>query len=606
MKPLVFASLPVSTMQEQRFQKFAAWMGVPTKTVVIDDKADPARQLLSESSAKFCLAISVDTLTAMLKASPQPAHLRRFIEEQCTALLVFGCCDKVRHGSTLAWLTNGAVRGVAVREDKSDKENEFKLPRGGQAFSRQLAGLDFAVGRSEAQPVFELDADASAPETIMMAKHGPVFICINIASCRLFAIAGLEAPDIDEPFCRDRGIEEHYHQIIPFLVFLRHGFELNCWHGVESTARLIIDDPLLTDKYGFLDYRTLSSSMLRNRYGTSIAFIPWNYRRTSREWAGSFLDKAMNLSICVHGCDHTNREFEAMDSEVLEHKAGLALARMEQHLERTQLPFEPVMVFPQGRFSARAMLALRANGYLAAVNTSCFPTDDGPDVLKMADFLRPAVTRFYGFPIFQRRYPKHLIGSAFDMFLGKPALIVEHHQYLADGCKKLEEFVGELHRCEPGLSWPTLSSQLTRSCMMRRLSDDSFNVRFFTSRFQFKNAQASKCRFLLEKDEPDVSIIRKVLVDGESVTYKSSESVIQLEVEAGAGDRKVIEILDHPRRSMPAKRSGVTYSFGVFVRRGLSEFRDNALSRHPVLLRAAKGVARGLRVTGDRERKGEG
>jgi hypothetical protein len=65
---------------------------------------------------------------------------------------------------------------------------------------------------------------------------------------------------------------------------------------------------------------------------------------------------------------------------------------------------------------------LRASDYLAAVNTSCFPEDCAPDDLRLGDLLRPAITRFHGFPIFQRHYPKRGIDSACDLFLGKPAL----------------------------------------------------------------------------------------------------------------------------------------------------------------------------------------
>jgi hypothetical protein len=45
----------------------------------------------------------------------------------------------------------------------------------------------------------------------------------------------------------------------------------------------------------------------------------------------------------------------------------------------------------------------------------------------------------------------------------------------------------------------------------------------------------------------------------------------------------------------------VRYSFGVFVRRELSEFRDNTLSKHPAMLKRAKKIADRLRVTGDQK-----
>jgi hypothetical protein len=276
---------------------------------------------------------------------------------------------------------------------------------------------------------------------------------------------------------------------------------------------------------------------------------------------------------------------------------------MERHEERTRLPFERVMVFPQGYFSKAAIHALRRNKYLAAVNTSCFPIDGSSGELRMGDFLRPAITRFDGFPIFRRHYPRRLIDIAFDLFLGKPAFIVEHHPYLGDGCLKLESFVEDLQKVEPDLTWPTLSSQIEKSCLMRRCGDGSYAVKFVTGKFVLRNDQKTRTHFVLEKDEPGESIIGSVLVDGKAMPFSFRQNGIQFEVELDAGQAGRIEIVDEPRESLPIKRLGVGYSFGVFVRRELSEFRDNALSKHPAILKRAKKIADRLRVTGDRKRR---
>ncbi len=597
MNPLIIASLTIPSAEEQRVRKFAEWMGVRTKSILIDDKADPLRQLLDVNVPGCCLAMSAETLAALYVSSTQPAHLRAFFEKECAALFIFHCGDIAQHDASLFWLTGGAIRRVA---EGVDQKAVFQMPRAGQLFSRQLAGLSFSVSRRTSYPAFELDARPSDVVPIMLANHRPAFLCQTKGSCKIFLLAGSETPDIDEPLSRSNGIEEYYDQIIPFLIFLRSSFGDACWHAPRATARFIIDDPLLMDRYGLLDYKTLLSSMSRSGYGTSIAFIPWNYRRTSRMWAASLLEKKANLSICVHGCDHTNKEFAALDPIILEDKARLALARMEKHEERTRLPFERVMVFPQGRFSTSAISALHANDYLAAVNTSCFPTDYVTGGLKMADFLRPAVTRFSGFPIFQRHYPQNLIDFAFDIFLGKPALLVEHHQYLGDGCARLEEFVRELHKIEPGLSWPSLSSQLAESCMVRRRDRESDDVHFYTKNFRLKNSRDERHRFLLEKDEPDISAIRAVLEDGKSVPFWPKENLVRFEVEANANQTKEIEVQYHSQPRPKSVRPGVRYRASVFLRRELSEFRDKTLSKHPAMLRAGKKFAKSLKMTGDK------
>jgi hypothetical protein len=427
-----------------------------------------------------------------------------------------------------------------------------------------------------------------------------MFVRIDRGPWQVFILAGPPLLDLDEPLSRDHELQGHYDRLIPILIFLRHCFRESCWHGPEPTARLIIDDPLLTERYGFLDYGVLLKSMQRSNYGTSIAFIPWNCWRTSRRDAERVLSGTSNLSICIHGCDHTNKEFEAQVPTLLGRRAGLALQRMESQRKRTGAGFEKVMVFPQGRFSTAAIAALRANNYLAAVNTTCFPTNIGPDDLKVRDLLRPTVTRYNGFPIFQRRYPRRLFDFAFDLFLGRPALLVEHHEYFINGCGALEDFVSELTRLEPALSWPTLEVQLVRSCLKRSLSDGSVEVQFFTRRFQLATRERGPGRFLLSKYEPDSAAIQRVLVDGTGMPFSFENGFLKLEVQVDhPGQVLNIEIADREQPKPQASGFGIVHNTGVLLRRGLSEFRDNTLARHGVLLKIAKGVARALKVTGD-------
>jgi hypothetical protein len=595
MKQLILASGQTPTRDEQRLSRFATWMGIQVETLAFDDDVTPIQHLGTDDGAsEYFLAISAARLGS-LGGGDRLVRLQSFIEQRCAGLLVFDCNDSSRHDTLLSWLTDGAVRGVNRSEPR---DNTFQVSPSGVEFSRQLAGLSFSTGRIVSVPTMDLAVN-HAVDVIMLANDHPTLVRGMRASCQIFLLASMELPDIDKPLSRDTGVEVYYDQVIPLLVFLRNCFGTSCWHGPESTARIVIDDPLLVNRYGFLDFIALLSSMRRGGYGTSIAFIPWNYRRTSRRTVSTLFGSDANLSICVHGCDHTNKEFDTSDQAALQHLAGLALRRMERHEKRAGVPFERVMVFPQGRFSSGALLALRATNYLAAVNSTCFPTDDGSQPLKMAELLRPAVTRFHGFPVFPRRYPRHTIDSAFDMFLGRPALLVEHHGYFRDGCGALEEFVKVLHTFEPTLSWPTLSSQLMRSCMMRCVSDSASEVQFFTRRFRLENNGTRRRQFLLAKHEPDRSAVRAVLVDGVKVAFSFKGDLVQLELEADPGQPRNIEILDHPTPPSPGASFGVTHSAGVLVRRRLSEFRDNALARHPRLLNAGTRLARRLRVTGD-------
>lgn len=593
MRNLVFLSGPTEVVQGRRLLNLAAWMGVSTKTVAIENGEISMERLLEEiQPSPCCLAMNADTLTALHKVS---AHdLRRFIDESCAELLVFGC-NSTEENSALSWLTGGVVCGI----NKVDgPDTVFALPRRTMGLSRQLSGLNFSRQNKEPIPVFELRDTTPAPEVIIAANERPMFVRIEQGPLQVFLLAGAALPDLSEPVSRDRELQEHYDRLIPLLIFLRHCFRETSWHGPAPTARLIIDDPLLREKYGFLDYGVLLKSMQGSRYGTSIAFIPWNYWRTSRRNAVRVLNMSSNLSICVHGCDHTNREFDSQIPALLSRKAGLALQRMESQRKRTGVGFAKIMVFPQGKFSQTAIAALRANNYLAAVNSTCFPTDGGLGDLTVGDLLRPAVTRYNSFPIFLRHYPRRLFDFAFDLFLGRPALVVEHHEYFREGTATLEEFVAALHQLQPDLTWPALTSQLTRSCQMRSLANGSTEVQFFTNRFQLVHNEAGAGRFLLTKHEPDSAAVQTVLADGKSVPFYFESGSLKMEMQSEPGKVRNIEILDRQSHQQ-INGFGVLHNSRVLVRRALSEFRDNTLARHPGLLKIAQGAARSLKVTGE-------
>lgn len=592
---LLAHSGPEPEVQDRRLCALAEWMGVSVKAIAIREGKPLLQRLVEEyQPGSLSLAMSAETLAALQQDADFDASLHHLLEGLHAELLVFGCTSAPEHQAALLALTGGAVAGIGPLDAKADR---FSLPHAAIELSRQLAGLSFSGSYREPAGAFELRGNAADADVILTANERPVFVRLKQGSALVYLLAG-PLPDVDMLLSPSHGIEEHYAALVPPLIFLRNCFQEGCWHSPQSTARLILDDPGLSKRYGFLDYDKLLRSMQRSGYGTTIAFIPWNGWRTTRKNAAHLLYEGSRLSICIHGCDHTNREFESQDAALLDIKSGLAMQRMEAQQRRTGAPFEPVMVFPQGRFSAAAIPALRANRYLAAVNTTVFPVDCGPDDIRVRDFLRPAMTRYNGFPIFLRHYPRHIFDFAFDLFVGKPALLVEHHPFFREGYEAVEAVVAQLHNIEPSLTWPSLSEQLTQSCLQRRRPNGSTEILFFTRRFQFENREGRSERFLLSKREPKEGAIRGVSVDGVNAPYAMKNGHLTLEIQAQPGQVCTIEILDRERTQQNTSGLGAMHNAGVLLRRGLSEFRDSTLARNEGLLRVANAIAKALKVTG--------
>ena len=142
---------------------------------------------------------------------------------------------------------------------------------------------------------------------------------------------------------------------------------------------------------------------------------------------------------------------------------------------------------------------------------------------------------------------------AFDIFVGRPVLIVQHHDDFRDGYQQLEEFVNGLRKLEPRLTWGALSCQLMQSCMVRSLSDRSMDIRFFTRQFKFKNTRPTTASLTFSKEEPDASAVSSVMVDGTRVPFSFKNGFLIFEHQADAGRVIEVKILDKSR--LPSQHS---------------------------------------------------
>jgi hypothetical protein len=66
--------------------------------------------------------------------------------------------------------------------------------------------------------------------------------------------------------------------------------------------------------------------------------------------------------------------------------------------------------------------------------------------------MTPTITH-YGLPLLVRHYPKRIEDFAYDLFFGRPVLIVQHNADFADGWGGILSFINQLNALEPNLQW---------------------------------------------------------------------------------------------------------------------------------------------------------
>jgi len=561
--------------------KIAAFLGAePTFVCLTKAVLRDAAALRKSVPRCACLIVDATTLAKAAEAMQSGVGGLRSLTSLAEHAFVYGFQPTDRHCAILRSLSSGGLLGI---QSPPDTHATFHVADGHREWCGQLSGLSLGAVDATRENCFVEGSEELRHDVIIRAGHKPFFVRSDNGGSQLFFLAGGELANLDEKVRCEAGVLSWFSRLVPLMMFLRGALGNRVWHNDHPRACFIIDDPLLTNSYGFLNYRRLAEVMRRQRFSACIAFIPWNYRRSNKEVAKLFSSSHPMSSLCIHGCDHTGGEFATADFESLQNKAQMALERMRTHQRLSGVPFDDIMVFPQGLFSPEAITALKASGYLAAVNTDLCPSMMA-DTLAVRDLLEVAVTRFADFPLFGRRYPHGVAEFALDLFMGKPALAVEHHGYFRDGYNVLETFVARVNGLEERLEWTNLATICSRACLTRTGEDGDVYVRFYTSRFWLKNDGTQTRRYILLRREAPDGPSPSVTINGRGRKYEQEDGNLKIRLSLDAGQTAEIRVLsgrpDSAGFSCPQTR---IHNARVRVRRMQCEFRDNYVDTNRVL-----------------------
>src|SRR5262249_21817904 len=196
----------------------------------------------------------------------------------------------------------------------------------------------FGPIRKEIDCCLVLDQHQPGFSNLVSINHLPIFASLKRRNSRLFLLACREIADLTSQTDGSIAAHKYFSRLVPVLMFLRHALRDQTWHNPRRYANFIIDDPLLRKSYGFLNYARLLEAMDTYEFATTIAFIPWNYKRTCASIARLIKARSDRFSVCIHGCDHTASEFACTDVEQLNTQLRLATQRMRAHEQSTGVP----------------------------------------------------------------------------------------------------------------------------------------------------------------------------------------------------------------------------------------------------------------------------
>jgi hypothetical protein len=435
------------------------------------------------------------------------------------------------------------------------------------------------IGRAR---VFVFRTSQCETAKLISLDHGAVFLKIRYQNVTVLLFAGTKIIDIETELTSGLfDIRNHVLAALPIVLYIKWAFPDNCWRTPETNACLIIDDPLLSPTYGFVDFRELLSLMRSHKFSTNIAFIPWNWRRSHPQIVQMFTNNPGYYSISIHGCNHTKAEFGSVNKRDLSWKVRQALERMADHESRTGICHDRVMVFPQGVFSEAAMNVLKRSEFIASINNDTISADPLPRSITVSDVWDVAITAYGSFPLFTRRYPWEGIENfAFDSLLGKPAIIVIHHDFCGDRCKQLADFVDRLNGLKRPVVWRGLTEVVRRTYRCRELSLGSVEVEMYGSEMRVENQFNEAKRFVIRKRETDPSLVVGVSAGPRQLSWSSSADHVEFDLELKPSENAMVKIHFHHLSEPGRRRDSLPARARIMLRRHCCEFRDNYLVKY--------------------------
>ena len=231
---------------------------------------------------------------------------------------------------------------------------------------------------------------------------------------------------------------------------------------------------------------------------------------------------------------------------------------MEQHRERTGVPSEPLMVCPQEQYSLEAMRAFADSRQFAGlVCTACMPRRLNSPQMTGADLLLPAQDSFYGFPVFKRHYWNGMAVFAMSLFLGKPAILVEHHEFFRDGSVGAEAFAQHLAELRPDLKWNSLAETVMRTHVRRSVSKNKQEVRFFTDRFYLEHKFEQPVELRLVRRLPETIHVERVCVGSREVPFSREDGFLTFETQLQRPETLTVQVDVAPIQPVKCYAPGV-------------------------------------------------
>jgi len=567
--------------EKQQLELVARFYGLGLKAIPVQSKSD-VTTLLNELKRPDTLAVvATAEILSALPRNPVFSNLKRATDKN-VPLLIVDITPRTDTEELRAW-SNSAVSGCTTLSP--DLWRRSYTVGSDRAVTGELSGEELP-SVSVASCSFSINQDGAAVSVLSMSEKSnaaPVFVKTGGRSSEVFFLAQIipAGSVLSGSYAKLIG---DFSNLAPQLMFVRYAANDRGWHSVQHTANLTIDDPWLTEPYGYLSYQALLGEMEKHNFHTTIAFIPWNFDRSQPEVSALFREHGERLSVSLHGNNHDHKEFDdyatvALDDQIADIKQGIA--RMEKFQALTRIPYDRVMIFPHSIAPENTLAVLKRYDFLATVNS-----DDVPIGAQLPDdalfALRAFTLKFGNFPSLRRysvEIPLPHVVLAINSFLDNPLLFYGHEALFERGIGAFDETADAVNHIEPATQWCSLGCVAQHLYLIRLRADGNFDAKVFGTDFTLENRSGQVKFFFVQKDENSVPKIRSLTVDGQEQTFNTTDNQLTLKVSVPPRTSRHVHIAYENDLDL-AKVDTSKDSIRVSLLRKASDFRDNTLPKY--------------------------
>src|SRR5258708_30510259 len=315
--------------EEQKLAELLTVLGVSWQAVHTGEMAGLCAGSPADSSERFCVLTSASSVAPLVEGALNGDALPEWMIK-AESVYIYGFTAEPASQRLLRFFTG-------------DPTAKVRYVRGGQGFisvSRDfpaicgpMSGIQFESPSPEKQPSFDVNARTESLHGLLNSNHGHLFVSAKCRGAHLFLNSSANVIDVSASCRKYFDVRKNACNTVPIIMYARGAFGIG--EVPEIGACLIVDDPPLKPRYGFLNYQEALRLMDEHNFATTVAFIPWNWRRTDARTVQLFHQRSDRLSICIHGCDHTAKEFAERSTAILNKRINVATHRMRRPGTRT-------------------------------------------------------------------------------------------------------------------------------------------------------------------------------------------------------------------------------------------------------------------------------